>query len=234
MTSFNFKIPSGHGEFDGYLTSSAGSPRPGIVLLPEIFGANNAMRLAAEQFANAGFVVLVPDLFNQLSPRIELGYSDEERTKAISLWQAMDEDVGLADCYAAVDSLRAHPGCNGHVSALGFCLGGKFALHMAARGGIEACVSFYPVRVQDYEDSLFTLKCPTQVHIGDQDSHIPIEAQTILKNALNTPGLLETHLYKGAGHGFFNSIRSFGYVQEAANQAFDSTVAFLKSTAGKR
>lgn len=229
MSNFNFQIPSAHGPFDGYLTPTTGSRRPGIVLLPEIFGANNAMRLAADQFARAGFVVLVPDVYNQISPRIELGYSDAERTKAIGLWQSMDEPLALADCYAAVDALRAHPTCDGHVSALGFCLGGKLALNMAAKGGIDACVSFYPVRVQDYQDSLYALKCPSQVHIGDQDAHIPPDVQAILEKASNTLGRLETHVYPGAGHGFFNSIRSFGYAPEAAAQSFDNTVAFLKS-----
>ncbi|QJY33128.1 dienelactone hydrolase family protein [Diaphorobacter sp. JS3050] len=227
MTNFNFEIPSGHGFFDGYLTSKDGPARPGIVLLPEIFGANNAMRMAADQFADAGFVVLVPDLFNQLEPRIELGYSDAERTRAIGLWQKMDEGVGLADCYAAVDALKAHPNCDGRLSVLGFCLGGKFALHMAAAGGIDACISFYPVRVQDYADTLHALKCPTQVHVGDQDAHIPIEVQNLLKGALDAPGQLEFHLYEGAGHGFFNSVRAFGYASTAAKQSFEASLAFL-------
>ncbi|WP_232062356.1 MULTISPECIES: dienelactone hydrolase family protein [Comamonadaceae] len=229
MDSFNFRIPSAHGDFDGYFTSRADSPQPGIVLLPEIFGANNAMRLAAEQFADAGFAVLVPDVFNQISPRIELGYSDAERTKAIGLWESMDETLGVADCYAAVDALRAHPSCNGRVSVLGFCLGGKFALNMAANGGIDACISFYPVRVQDYQESLFSLKCPTQVHVGDQDAHIPPAVQEILEKALNKPGQQETLVYAGAGHGFFNSIRSFGYAPDAATKSFESTVSFLKA-----
>jgi carboxymethylenebutenolidase len=229
MNHFNFKVQTTHGNMDGYLSTASGKPKQGIVLLPEIFGINSAMRLAADQFAREGFVVLAADLFSQIESGVELGYSDSDRQKAISLWQRMNDQVALDDARAAIDALAADSRCDGGVSIVGFCLGGKYALQLAAMGSIESSVSFYPVRVQDYQGRLSALKCPTQVHVGDADAHIPPEVQNILDQVLRQPsGSHEFCVYEGAGHGFFNSVRSFGFAPEAAAVAFSRSIEFLR------
>ncbi|AMK20758.1 MULTISPECIES: dienelactone hydrolase family protein [Sphingobium] len=232
MTNFNYSIDTSHGPMDGYITAQPGQARPGIVLLPEIFGINGAMRLAADQFSQAGFAVLAPDLFSQVESRVELGYTEADRERAIAIWQKMDDSVALADSRAAINALAADPRCNGEISVLGFCLGGKYALLLAAQGGILASVSFYPVRVNDYQEQLITLKCPTQVHVGDDDAHIPPPVLDVLTSALSSSETNELHLYAGAGHGFFNSVRSFGYSPRAAESAFTRAVAFLNRHQG--
>jgi carboxymethylenebutenolidase len=225
----NFQIPVQGGSIGGYITGGSDHPRPGIVLLQEIFGVNDAMRLAADQFAADGFIVLVPDLFAQISPGIELGYSDEERTTAIGYWQQLNEARLQADVTAAIGALRSDPGCNGKVAAVGFCLGGKQAIIAAHAGLVDAAVSYYPVQVPEYREMLRDLKCPVQVHVGDSDAHIPEEVQTILKEALrNIPGH-EYHLHEGAGHGFYNSVRAFGYDPEAARRSHHAAVEFIKA-----
>jgi carboxymethylenebutenolidase len=140
----------------------------------------------------------------------------------------MDDGVALADTRAAVDALAGDPRCDGRVSVIGFCLGGKYALQCAAAGGIDASVSFYPVRVQDYQQQLLGLKCPTQVHVGDADPHIPPEVAQLLSDALSASPAHELHVYPGAGHGFFNPVRSFGYAPEAAAVALARSTRFLK------
>ncbi|VTU42849.1 MULTISPECIES: dienelactone hydrolase family protein [Comamonadaceae] len=228
MKNFNFELQTTHGAMGGYISSDSRERKQGIVLLPEIFGINNAMRLAADQFAREGFVVLAPDLYSQIEPGVELTYSDSDREIAISFWQRMDNQVALDDARAAVNSLASDPRCDGSVSVVGFCLGGKYALQLAAIGGIDSSVSFYPVKAQDYQAELSALKRPTQVHIGDSDAHIPVEVQEILKRALGTPNALhEFFIYEGAGHGFFNSVRSFGFAPKAAELALSRSVEFL-------
>ncbi|KOC30767.1 carboxymethylenebutenolidase [Comamonas testosteroni] len=228
MKNFNFEMKTSHGAMGGYISSGSPEKQQGVVLLPEIFGINNAMRLAADQFAREGFVVLAPDIFSQIEPGVELTYSESDREIAISLWQRMDDQVALHDARVAVEALASDPRCDGSVSVLGFCLGGKYALQLSAIGGIDSSVSFYPVKVQDYQADLAALKCPTQVHIGDSDAHIPAEVQEILMRALSIPpGLHEFFTYEKAGHGFFNSVRSFGFAPEAAKLALSRSVEFL-------
>lgn len=223
----NYEIKTTSGTMGGYMAGAGDKPRPGIVLLQEIFGVNNAMRLAADQFAADGFVVLVPDLFHQIEPGIELGYSDQDRETAIGYWQRLDEATLRTDVAAAVTTLKADPACNGKVAIVGFCLGGKQALIAAHAGLIEAAVSYYPVQVRDYQDLLADLKCPVQVQLGDQDSHIPEDIQQILRNAVANSPKHQYHLHPGAGHGFYNSVRSFGFHPEAAALSHNQAVTFI-------
>lgn len=223
----NFTVETAEGSFGAYLTGQGDRPRPGVILLQEIFGVNDAMRLAADNLAAEGFVVLAPDLFHQHSPGIALGYSESDREIAIELWQGLNDVTAQSDIEDSVRTLRHHRSCTGHVGAVGFCLGGKYALLAASDGIVEASVSFYPVKVPDYAERLRELECPVQVHLGDNDAHIPPEVQTVLRERFNAPPH-EYHLHEGAGHGFYNAIRHFGYHPEAAASAHAHMTAFLK------
>src|SRR3546814_2660521 len=109
----------------------------------------------------------------------------------------MDDAVALTYSRAAIKALASDPRCNGQVSVVGFCLGGKYALQLAAEGGVRSSVSFYPVRVTDYQDRLAGLSCPTQVHVGDDDAHIPPPVQKLLAERLSGSKIHEFHLYPG-------------------------------------
>src|SRR3546814_12743945 len=101
------------------------------------------MRLAADQFARANFTVLAPDLFSQIEPRLELGYTDQDRNRAIAIWQKMDDAVALTDSRAAIKALASDTRCNGQVSVVGFCLGGKYALTQIGRASCRESVCQY-------------------------------------------------------------------------------------------
>lgn len=220
------------GEMPGYLVGASDGSRPGLLLIQEIFGINNAMRLAADGFARDGFIVLAPDVYHRISKGIELGYSDKERDQAIGLWGRLDDGRAQKDIAAAIDHLRAHPGCDGRVAAVGFCLGGKYVLLAAAQGQLDAAVSFYPVKVKEYRAELNRLGCPVQVHLGDADQHTPPDIQEILRDSLASSDRNDFQLHVGAGHGFYNSIRSFGYHPQAAADAHAATLRFINRSLG--
>ena len=102
----------------------AGTGKPGIVMLQEIFGVNAAMQDKARKFAALGYTVLVPDLFPRLEPRVSLGYSEPERKKGFELFGKFDFAAGIQDIATAAKWLeRSHPS----VAVMGFCLGGRLA-----------------------------------------------------------------------------------------------------------
>lgn len=215
-----------------YLAGAGTEKRPGILLLQEIFGVNNAMKIAADAFARDGYVVLAPDIFHRLQPGIQLGYSPEEREQAISLWDRLDDDLSREDVAAAAKALRTHPACTGKVASVGFCLGGKLALFTSIEHLVDAAVAFYPVSVPTYRERLGELGVPVQVHLGAVDQHTPPEIQSILKEALSASPMHEYLLHEGAGHGFYNSVRSFGYHPQAAADAHASVLRFLRRIIG--
>ena len=49
---------------------AGGTPRPGVIVIHEIFGLNDDMRRIAARFADLGYVALAPDLFDTGGPRL--------------------------------------------------------------------------------------------------------------------------------------------------------------------
>ncbi len=64
---------SGGGAFSAYLSVPPGGSGPGVVMISEIFGVNASIRIAADLFAQQGFVVLAPDVFWHQEPNLDLG-----------------------------------------------------------------------------------------------------------------------------------------------------------------
>ena len=147
------------------------------------------------------------------------------------LWKGREAVKQRPDVTAPVEKLRSQPACNGRVATVGFCLGGKLALYAAIDGIGDAAVSFYPVQVTEYQDDLKTLTCPVQTHLGTEDQHTPQEVIDILRSATDqSPN--EFYLHEGAGHGFYNSVRSFGYHPQAAADAHAAILRFLRAIIG--
>ncbi|MDO6806544.1 dienelactone hydrolase family protein, partial [Wenyingzhuangia sp. 1_MG-2023] len=80
--------------------SSIDGKGPGLVLCQEIFGVNADMKAAADHLAEEGYTVLVPDLFWRQQAGLELTEADFE--KALSLYQAFDENKGVDDIQSAL------------------------------------------------------------------------------------------------------------------------------------
>src|SRR3546814_1234477 len=109
LTQIRVPAADGSGDFGAYLAMPRAGKGPGLVLCQEIFGANETMRSAAENFAEEGYVVLVPDLFWRQQPGVELGYTPEDWNRASELAQGFDEARGVEDVQAAITALRALP-----------------------------------------------------------------------------------------------------------------------------
>jgi len=204
---------------------------PAVVLLHEIFGANKAMRRAAERFAEVGYQVLVPDLFWRIEPGIELSYSPEDRNTALDLLSRFDADLAVADVATTVEHARHLPGSNGNVALVGFCLGGLIAVRAAPEAKPQAVASLYGVRIDQYLDDIQTYGGPVSLHFGADDDLVPIETAKQISEATRDFGNVDVHIYPGAGHGFFNSLRRDLYNEAAAQLAFARIHAQLNSTA---
>src|SRR5690606_4619211 len=119
-------------EFEAYFAKASTDDAPGLVLIQEIFGINQSMRTAANQWAALGFNVLVPDLFWRQEEGVILEPSIEaEFAHGVALMQSMDQDVAVQDLDLARAWLAKNSDHN-RVGALGYCLGGRLVVKMAA------------------------------------------------------------------------------------------------------
>ncbi|QJQ95928.1 MULTISPECIES: dienelactone hydrolase family protein [Halomonadaceae] len=216
------------GTFQGYLALPPAGKGPGIVLLQEIFGVNAHIRSVAEQYAQDGYVVLVPDLFWRQEPSVELGYDGEDKEKAFTLMKALDNVQAIDDISCAVTSLRARPECEGRVTSLGYCLGGRLSYLCALDGGVDAAVCFYPGGIANLLDRVPSHDIPLQFHFGGQDAHITQDHIGQVREAIGERGNVDINIYDDADHGFNCWARS-AYHRHAAALSHGRTLSFIET-----
>lgn len=215
------------GRFDAFLYLPHERSAPGIVMIPEIFGVNRALREIARRFADEGYVVLVPDIFWRLERNVDLGYDEISYKKAFAHHAAFDYDIGVKDTQSGIDALRARPECRGAVGVVGFCLGGTMAYLAAARCDVEAAVGYYGTRIQNFLDDAPRIGRPLILHFGEVDHTTPPDVMTRILPAIEPNAYITGYVYEGAGHAFANHRRADTYRTEATREADARTFAFF-------
>jgi carboxymethylenebutenolidase len=173
-----------------------------VVLIHEIYGLSDWMRAAGDQLAEAGYIVLVPDLLSGMGPHKggTLDFPEAQVTTAIQT--KLPAAQVLADVDAVVDYAKKLPGCNGNVAVGGFCWGGGKAFAVAAENkDIKAAFVFYGAPMLPVAD-VPKVNVPVYGFYGENDNRvsggIPAE-QTAMKAAGKT---YDAVIYTGADHGF--------------------------------
>jgi carboxymethylenebutenolidase len=108
-------------------------------------------------------------------------------------------------------------------------MGGRLAWAAAAAGQLDAAVAYYGGGIQDQLHVAPAIACPIQLHYGDRDSAIPLEAVARVGTALQPQieaDSAELHVYEEAGHGFNCWARS-AYQPAASALALGRSLTFL-------
>lgn len=206
----------GHG-LSAYEAGFPDSPRA-IVVLQEIFGVNHHIRTVCDGFADAGYHVVAPALFDRVEPGVELGYESPDMQRGVGLYQKIKPQDTLADIIAGADALGRES-----LGIIGYCWGGALAWAAATRTErFKAAVAWYGGGIVASKDAV--ANCPVQMHFGADDNHIPLTDVEAIRKA--QPGV-EIFVYEGAGHGFGCSERA-SYEARAAALAQERSLAFLQ------
>jgi carboxymethylenebutenolidase len=193
--------------FDAYIARPPDGRVAGLLVLHDMFGLNEPIRAIAERYARSGYAALVPNLFWRSEHPAPMPYDDAQHPAAWARLKAIDLDVVSSDMAAAVEWLRAQPFCNGKVGALGFCGGGRWAYLAAARCKVDAAAALYGLGISEHLGELGKVRCPLQLHYGQQDQHVPKqEIDTVSAGVRGRPAV-EVLLYPKAGHSFANPLR---------------------------
>ncbi|WP_174873162.1 dienelactone hydrolase family protein [Vogesella oryzae] len=233
MNSRWIDLQTANGEtFSAYLSLPPAGHGPGIVLVQEIWGVNEHIRSMADQYAQDGYVVLAPDLFWRLSPRVDLAYDDAGSQQAYDYLQRVDMDLGASDVAAAVGALRAMPEVDGKVATLGYCLGGQMAFRAAALAQADAAVCYYGGRIHQHLALADRLTMPIMFHYAGLDAHITQDLVAQVKQAFAGKPNAVFHDYPDADHGFNCWGRPKMYNQRAAALAHGRSLQFLAEHLG--
>lgn len=171
---------------------------PAISLLHDWWGITGVIRRLANIFAQSGYYVIVPDLFD--------GKVTQNPREAIRLVESIGEEKGFARVCAAIDVVEKHNHTNATSAVVGFGMGGSFAYDVALEcEDVEAAVSCggFPQR----NLNRFQLcETPVMALYGKSDPYI--DEKTIERlgaGLLASPGK-EAHRVKmvqGLGHEFY-------------------------------
>jgi carboxymethylenebutenolidase len=189
-------FPSSDGKpLPGVLTvpDGADGPLPALLMIYEIFGMSDEMRRVARDLTAEGYVVLIPDLFAR-GPVRPLCVASTMRAMVRGTGPALD------DLESARRWLAARPEVDGtRIGAIGFCMGGGFALLLARTGLYKVSAPFYGGKGVDLPQS-----CPVVASFGGRDVStrgVP-EKITADLEALGVPH--DVKVYPDAGHSFFS------------------------------
>jgi len=225
-------VPTEAGEMPAVLWLPEGGTGAGVLLLQEIFGVSAYIRRRAADLAEAGYVVLAPELYWRLdaTPIDEAGEGAIEA--AMGRVQRLDWDSAVADAVAALGVLKAREEVTGRTGVLGFCLGGGLAFNVAAEAEVDALVSYYGSALPGLLHLAPKVGAPSLHHFGEADSYIDTDAVAAIRSAVTEPNdAVEFHTYPGADHAFDNSDFMLHH-PEASALAWERTLAFLSRTLG--
>jgi carboxymethylenebutenolidase len=210
-------INTRHGRISAWQARPRVAPRGALIVVQEIFGLNSHIRQVADRFANYGYVVIAPALFDVLHPGTELGYDEDGVARGRAIATELGFNGALDGVRGAFDQLEGEF----KVGVVGFCWGGSVAYYTNTKLGIPA-VSYYGGRTVPLLRE--RPKAPLMLHFGADDPLIPPEDVDKHREALPNAEIL---VWPGAGHGF-NCDQRPDFNAEASQQAMSRTLAFFQ------
>jgi carboxymethylenebutenolidase len=209
-------------EFGAYHAAPRDARRGGLVLIQEVFGVTQGIRDLADGFAEQGYDVLAPQMFDRCQRDFQAERSDTGLARGLAFVDEVGWDRAIGDVQACIDALA------GPVFVVGFCYGGTLAWLAAARcTGLAAASCYYGRLIADFANE--QPRCPTILHFGKADTSIPPARRDVIVAAHPD---LPIYLYE-ADHGFFSPDRP-GYDPEPAGLSRLRTLQLFHRSAGDK
>lgn len=208
--------------FEAYRAVPTDARRGGLVICHAIWGVTPHLRELADSYAEDGYEVLVPSLFD----RFQTGFAERDTDPALYARQngfaeATHWGADVLDLVqAAIDALKPP------VFAMGFCFGGTVAWLAASHcTGLSAVAAYYGGQIVDYLDA--APKVTTHLHLGKRDELIPPADVEAIRAAHPD---LPIYLYD-AGHAF---VAPNGFHEDSARLSRLRTLALFARSGGGR
>ena len=217
-------------DLHGYLAQPDGEAEGGVLILPTIFAVNQFAKGFADELANAGLAAAVWDPYSGL-PLVADYEESRKRSRTLT-------DGGVATMLSKwlefmLGDLRLNS-----LGTIGFCLGGRFALLLAAQDKrIKACAVAYPTietpmlsnQEQDALALARDIRCPVHLiqpghdHVTSEDTYVKLKEDLHKRRAPTS-----VQFYPDAEHGFMH--RKEPDANRAATAlATPQAIAFLKA-----
>src|SRR5215472_5322124 len=209
--------------------------RPAVIILHERYGIDQHTKDLTGKLTQAGFVGLAPDLFHRFTGDRKAVLRGEQRVE-------LRDDEALEDLKAAVDYLKKSSNVDGsRIGIIGVCQTGRQPLLLAAnRNDIAGAVVLYgavggrewlgnEARPTPVADLIAKVNCQVLGIFGEADHIISVDDVLKFRNCLEQAKKhYHVRLYRDAPHGWLNDTMPRRYRKEAAKDAWNLMMAFLK------
>jgi carboxymethylenebutenolidase len=152
MTQRDVSIPTADGTMDASLhTPDTAGPWPAVIMFPDAGGVRPTFHDMAQQLADLGYAVLLPNPFYRVAPfepfDMKTVFSvPDDRARLMTLVASVTKDNATRDTEAMLTFLAEQPEVAGAtVGTTGYCMGGGLALNAAGRfpDRVAAAASFH-------------------------------------------------------------------------------------------
>jgi len=224
---------------------SDGSSNKTVIFVTDIFGYKlNNVRLLADEYAEQGFKVLIPDLFDgdyvddsllkAIAPQqsdaepslVQKGVDGAKVAASLGPWVAKHrEAVTKPILIKFVEAVKAQ---GGKVGTVGFCWGGRYSILLCSDNDyphLDAAVANHPSFLA-VPDEVKAVNKPVLIQVGDSDSMMPMDQVNQAKEIFSGKSNCEVSVFPGAVHGF--SVRGDQNNEKEKHQKTDSADAAIK------
>ncbi len=205
--------------YEGYLSAPAAGG-PGVLVLHAWWGLNDTFKAVCDRLAQAGYTAFAPDLFKG-----RIAKTVEEAQELVQTVEAEWSEHIQAAAGEAVDFLVRRSRSQ-RIGVIGFSFGAAWASVLAAMrpANVGAVVLFYGA----YAPDLTPATAAFLGHFAENDPYEPREGMEELQAALKAVGRPASFfIYEGTTHWFFETDRPEAYNPQAAQLAWERTLAFL-------
>jgi carboxymethylenebutenolidase len=228
MSERRVDLSSADGALDCYLFEPSGTgavgtragigtgPWPGVILYMDAFAIRPALASMAERLASHGYVVALPNLYHRTGPFPPfdphlVAAGGPERERFAGMITSIDHSMVTSDTGAVIALLDRTPTVRtGAIAAVGYCMGGGYALSAAGTfpARVTVAASFHGGALatpSPRSPHLLASQMRATLYIGvaEHDPTFSPEQRALLKATLDGAGVTyELEVYPGAKHGF--------------------------------
>ncbi|KAJ5156308.1 hypothetical protein N7492_009111 [Penicillium capsulatum] len=185
---------------DTYLVSPKDNKNPekAVIILTDIFGLFPNAKLLADEFANNGYLTLIPDLFR--GDQISIADADAGKMN-IPAWLPNHQPTTVDPIVdSTIKYARETLGVK-QIGAVGYCFGAKYVIRFLKPGKIDVGYSAHPSFVTHEE--LGAIQGPFSIAAAQTDSIFTTQLRHESEETLIKAGQpWQINLFSGVSHGF--------------------------------
>ena len=205
---------------------------PAMVVIHEIFGMTDWVENVTDEFAEAGYIAVGPDLLSGMAPNggRTKDFPASEGAGFGAAGQAimkLPSDQVTADLKAVVDYCKSLANCNGKVCVVGFSWGGSQSFRLATNcKDLSAAFVFYGGGPE--AEAIASIQAPVYGFYGGADARVNASIPQTQEQMKAAGKFFEPIIYESATHGFMRSGEQPN-APEADKKARDAAWARIKA-----